>query len=1066
MPSHKAEKYRLQLETALAAHDFAAVPELCRKLRKHASANDLGSYADDAQAEASILSRVVKQGYCVRQATPADTVANASSHAGYLFVWPTLSEADVSEITKLLEAGSTPPKTPHAVFVRLLFLVTKRDAAGAAQLITTSPQASSDAAGITLAGVLAELQGDVERALTAYRSVALPSGVDASRSTRWWHELATYRRAILSNDDAAFAYFAQDTGISYPAARIHVLSQRPADPHYTRTLLANARFPSADEDSMPLLLGVQRTYDDFVARGSSVLEAENMVDLVHAAIDRSYHSPRLLRMLANLEDLLRRDRASDLALKAYIQVALHARRTQANTNPDTDSLETIVDALADHFRRIVLRYEGFENERIVLVADIAGWLDVVTKELGELDRRTATKASLLRSKLELYRARRGDWVTGLKHAQDVLESCDTHDTLAAEVAYRRAFLLAQQNQRTEAVMELRKSLEADPSSLKAYLSLANMFACGEEYERALVALRQVGALAGTTNKFEEQRLVHQALLAELDVLALEHGPQHALDCARSVVDRFVAVVGPISLPGVDSPAVHGITPQVNGAIAPTHLEPPIISLNDEKATAETQSVKPAPVVMNGTSEKAVEQVNGTTEPIQAADHAASVEPPVIVVSSAPPVASRDTIEAIPGSKIVESSDRASSRRLSNATSRHERRRSSTGTRPQDLQLRPTSEHPAMGNAASTTAGASTRVVSTSSSSSRTSSPHFHGFPLDRRKDLSIARSIQAYNSLRKSASMREFRSRIANNGRQDSRAVSGTSTLLNGGASFTNGVRSSTTVLPDISGITLAEDATDPATKAAIKRLSVLRTFEPRHDERVSPESIDAGRKRAMAADLWLAIASLARQVLELRPTHMSTANDILSGTDEPASSPHHQYKEVQEAISQARALTGGSDTPKTLVASARARIALYDRLNPPPADPTSHSPVSESDPFTPIATDAGVTSSLVKEALMELESGISIAGVGDESECVCVYAGLLVRLGRSAQDERYARAYALLESQVATPAANSNPTALYLAAHIAQTRNEIPRAKQLYWKAINAQDTAGIIDWRLLEII
>lgn len=537
--SRKAERYLRSLEVASREGRLIEIQELSRKVRKHDPTRTC--FARSAEVQARLLLKWSREERAIDE-------ANFNAINGE-FYW---LQGDVQELEiersllrEAYDAHDTASVHDKAFYdlTNLFYGITIRQLSAAEALaiqIVSHPEISQSCQFLSLVGIMEELQGRSSRAIVHYERCSSASASTSHSQDDVWISYALYRLAVLIPEQATKdKYMARehkpDHRNSFSVRLLHVVSLHAQSAEYAKELLRQTHFPNADATNLRLLNQVSLTMDPWIASGGNPKDAEELLNMLFDAARKTFHSPRILRYLIQVLAALDRYVEAILALKAYLQVAIHATRTQNSGDIDTNEqiLRTIHFAISRILSEVPASFKPAQHmqELCVSLKKLQSDLHITDLPLqGTIDGVNGVAASLT------YRVSRDP--LDLHKAIDALESSKQKAPNIADIV-DLAVVYVQHDQLPAAMTSIRQALQLGNSNIQSMIVFANLLCCEELYDRALVVLERVMNLdiPKPISLRDRTFLVH-AKTMELKIIEITDGPAKALESSSQLIIMY------------------------------------------------------------------------------------------------------------------------------------------------------------------------------------------------------------------------------------------------------------------------------------------------------------------------------------------------------------------------------------------------------------------------------------------------------------------------------------------------------------------------------------------------
>lgn len=539
MSSAKASRYLQLLNTALNTAKYDEIPELSRKVRKHDPSKSC--YARSAEVQAYLISI-----WESRKDQIEGTNLNDPSSG---FRWLHLPETELQKQKDLLAEShslslkSTTEDKLYYEVTNLFYnlVVYDLDAANQASITISDRQGRTAIQARTLQGILHELLGHSQQASELYVASAEGPMSDAAPGAGLWRQFAVYRLAILRPCQITYERYLSLHGSKSDRAdlrRLHVLSTRPNSEDYRKELLKFTQFPPAEITNMKLLDYVSQVVDSWISAGEDPFQAEKILELLHEAASKTFHSPRLLRYLCHALTTLERFDEAYLCLKSYLQVAVHAQKTQPGSDLDSSSdiAQTVLYAIRRTFRFASHEWRGYikAREMCIHLTKIVSDLHIVDAQVLS----TVEEAKGLSFMLENESLpHSGLLENAIKHLNAAVEMCPTAQRLS-----ELTLAHIKNNELVLAMSTIRQSLKLDEHQPVALLYFANLLCCEELYDRALLVLARIKPRV-TPCICEDTIRSFTARTMELKIMAALHGSARALQLSGDILATFSEYFG-------------------------------------------------------------------------------------------------------------------------------------------------------------------------------------------------------------------------------------------------------------------------------------------------------------------------------------------------------------------------------------------------------------------------------------------------------------------------------------------------------------------------------------------
>lgn len=539
MPSHKASHYLQLLNKAINAKNYSEIPEYSRKVRKHDPTRTC--YARSVEIQAILLATWQSR----QQQIDNDNLNSQSNSLSWLLLDKEDSRvySDILKEAMSLKEQSSLEDRHYFDATYFFHLISTRELVLAQQIAPLIGREDNPCAVqvITLRGILFELTSSHQNAPRAYSDALSRPSSDSGPQPLIWKQFALYRLAILGPSKGYVDQYVKEHPYMIMSSHLrltHVLSTRPNSKEYLQQLLLSTKFPPAEVTNIALLQSVTRVVESWLSSQDKLPRAEEILDLAYEATGKTFHSPRLLRYICHALGSLERFDECYLALKAYLQIAVHAQKTQPGA--DVDSALQIVELvnviIADVFSKAPPGWHAYLKSREMCAQ--------CTKFVSDLHIQDANVQAVMQeinaiSCLLEYDAVRN--VTLLDTAIKSLASAiSTESTPARYLHLSRAYL--QQNRPHKALSTIRLSLELNEQNPVALLFLANLLCCEELFDRALLVLSKLQPKS-VARLCPHTIYCFKARIMELKIRAILDGAGKALEQSADTMSIFSQYFG-------------------------------------------------------------------------------------------------------------------------------------------------------------------------------------------------------------------------------------------------------------------------------------------------------------------------------------------------------------------------------------------------------------------------------------------------------------------------------------------------------------------------------------------
>lgn len=570
MSFHKASHYLNLLHVAINTSKYNEVPELSRKVRKHDPARTC--YARCIEVQAYLLAKWQEN----QRNIDNENLNGQSTILSWLYVDQAELQKYSDKLAEALEYKSkaSPQDRDYLETTHLFHTISVRNL-GAAQQIAHSiphPDGLNAIQVATLKGILHELTGCPQDAPRFYDDAAKATVKSSSPGAVLWRRYALYRFAILRPSQENFEQYLKDntdTGTRSDPRLLHVLSTRRDSQDYQTELLRSTQFPPAEITNIRLLECVTGLVDSWMCAGELLSQAEKILELLYEAASKTFHSPRLLRYICHALSVLNRFDETYLALKAYLQVAVHAQKTRPGVDIDTPQqiVQLVHYVITNTFRMAPPEWQGYIKcrEMYVRLLKITNDLHIEDPEILAFVEEINGISCLIESEA--------------LHDEYLLEVAIKHLILAIErkptttryLELSRAYISS--NRLIDAMSTIRQSLQLEAQNTVALLFLANLLCCEELFDRALLVLSKIKP---RTIPLLCQNTIHAftARIMELRIIAVVGGPAKALQQSVEIMSVFSEYFGvpanksPANSAGVNGACTSAVPGKENTIFAP------------------------------------------------------------------------------------------------------------------------------------------------------------------------------------------------------------------------------------------------------------------------------------------------------------------------------------------------------------------------------------------------------------------------------------------------------------------------------------------------------------------
>lgn len=564
MSAGKALRYLQQLQGALDTGRYDEISELSRKVRKHDITKTC--YARCVEVQASLL-------LILSKSKDALDDANFNDRSGR-FHWLSLRDLELREAKALLDEGyeaassASPGDREYFDLTNLFYGIVIRQLHAARALtpkISTNADNPNSCQAIALLGILSELEGQSSAAIAIYQR---EQGGDRSKrapASSTWRDFTLYRLAILAPSDHTYSSFVKTESSKNHASStrfLHVLSTRPRSSDYEKELLSSTRFPPADSTNIILLDHVSSVVDPWIADGADPFKAEGILEILYESARKTFHSPRLMRYIFHALSVLERYDEALMALQAYLQISIHAQKTQPGDDIDTPNqiISVVLFAMSNTFRTAPVDWQGHVHSRTLRKR-----LDKISSDLHVVNQETLAMIDEARglSYLTEFEALYNSEV--LENAiACLLPAIEQGASLARLLALTTAYIY--HNDLPSAMACIKRALELDGLDTLALLMFANLLCAEELFDRALIVLGKIQPASNLhSSRYLAQKNAYLARLMELRIIEGTTGGKEASEHSSVVFASFAEYFTGVVADSQQSGASHNLNHAENHA---------------------------------------------------------------------------------------------------------------------------------------------------------------------------------------------------------------------------------------------------------------------------------------------------------------------------------------------------------------------------------------------------------------------------------------------------------------------------------------------------------------------